>query len=250
MRKPVLMSLAFLALATGGCGDPSARDLTRDSITTPFVASADQGGETEKKLDLELCSAARGGFTLAFDNPYLPYPVGQVWLLEGEEDEEEIILQIAVLDETEEVAGVVTRVVEEREWVDGLPAEVSLNYFAQASDGTVCYFGEAVDIYDEGGKNVISHAGAWRADEPGHAPGIFMPAMPVSGMRFQQEVAPGIAEDEARVVGSGPVTVPAGTFVETIRMREFNPLDEEKDYKVFAMEVGIVIDGPLRLVSY
>jgi hypothetical protein len=242
--------LGFLIFSMGGCGDPAARELSQDSITMPFVASADQGGETEKKLDLELCSPAQGGFTLDIDNPYLPYPVGQVWVLEGEEDEEELTLQITVLDEMEEVAGVVTRVVEEREWVEGVLAEVSRNYFVETSDGTVCYFGEAVDIYDESGENVISHAGAWRADEPGNAPGIFMPAIPVSGMKFQLEVAPGIAEDEAKIVGSGPVTVPAGTFLEAIRMREFNPLDEEKDYKWYGRDVGILIDGPLELVSY
>jgi hypothetical protein len=35
--------------------------------------------------------------------------------------------------------------------------EVSLNYFAQNQDGTVCYFGEAVDMY-EGGE-IVSHGG-------------------------------------------------------------------------------------------
>ncbi|UCF20937.1 MAG: hypothetical protein JSU87_05940, partial [Gemmatimonadota bacterium] len=142
--------------------------------------------------------------------------------------------------ETELVAGVTTRVVEEREWVDGELIEVSRNYFAEASDGTVCYFGEEVD----------PPAGSWRADEPGNAPGIIMPADPRPGVRYQNEVAPGIAEDEARIVGIGQtVEVPAGTFSEAIRVRELNPLDAEKDYKVFAAYVGIIIDGPVELVG-
>lgn len=72
--------------------------------------------------------------------------------------------------------------------------ETSINYYAQTQDGTVCYFGEDVDIFlPDGG---VSHEGAWRADDPGNAPGIFMPADPQVGMTFQQEVAPGTAEDK------------------------------------------------------
>ena len=63
-------------------------------------------------------------------------------------------------------------------------------------------------------------------------------------------MAPGVAEDQAQVVGQGPVTVPAGSFAQTIRVREFNPLDGEKDYKVHAAGVGLIIDGILELVSY
>jgi hypothetical protein len=126
--------------------------------------------------------------------------------------------------------------------------EVSRNFFAQTQDGTVCYFGETVDIYEDG--EIVSHEGAWRADAAGNAPGILMPAAPSSGMSFQQEVAPGVAEDEAQIVGTGTVTVPAGTFTDTIRVREFNPLDQDKGYKIYARGVGLIVDGPLELVRY
>ena len=128
---------------------------------------------------------------------------------------------------------------EEREFVDNTLAEVTWNYHAQASDGTVCYFGEDVDVYENG---TITHAGAWCGVGP-NQPGIFVPANPQVGMEFQMEVAPGVAHDEGRIVGSGPVTVPFGRFTNTIRIREFNPLDAGKDYKVLAAGVGFVIDG-------
>jgi hypothetical protein len=83
----------------------------------------------------------------------------------------------------------------------------------------VCYFGETVDMYEDG--VVVSHEGSWRADEPGNAPGVFMPARPKPGMKFAQEVAPGVAEDRARIVARGfTITVPAGTFTTTIRVSE------------------------------
>jgi hypothetical protein len=126
--------------------------------------------------------------------------------------------------------------------------EVSLNYFAQTLDGTVCYFGEAVDIYEDG--EIVSHEGAWRADARGNAPGIFMPADPQPGMTFQQEVAPGVAMDQATVVHTGGrATLPDGTVVETITVRDFNPLDGSKGTKVYASGVGPIQDATLDLIE-
>ena len=69
-------------------------------------------------------------------------------------------LVITVLNETKEVNGILTRVVEEREWKNGKLIEVSRNFFA-ICDRTkdVFYFGEKVDMY-KGGK-VDNHKGAW-----------------------------------------------------------------------------------------
>ena len=60
---------------------------------------------------------------------------------------------------------------------------------------------------------------------------------------------PAVAEDEAKIVGVGPVTVPFGTFSNTIRIREFDPLTGDKDHKVHAAGVGIIVDGVLRLTE-
>jgi hypothetical protein len=214
--------------------------------TSPLEGSEDAAFKQE--LDLALCAPSQSGFSSSSTNPYFPIQVGKVWSYEGEEDGELEELTITVLDDTEIVAGVTTRVVEEREKIDGKLVEVSRNYFAQAADGTVCYFGEAVDIYQN--NQVISHEGAWRADQPGNGPGIIMPASPTPGLKFQMEDAPGIALDEGLVVGTGSVTVPAGTFTQTIRVREFNPLDGDKGYKWYAAGVGLIIDGPVKLIEY
>jgi hypothetical protein len=155
-----------------------------------------QSSETE--LDPALCAPDQR-FSLMIDNTYFPLPVGQQWVYLGQEQGQTIGLRITVLNETETLysgkSSVRTRVVEELEWedanADGVVdpdeqlIEVSRNYYAQTSDGTVCYFGEAVDIYENG--VVVSHEGAWRADEPNNAPGIFMPASPEVGMTYQQE---------------------------------------------------------------
>jgi hypothetical protein len=215
------------------------------------------------ELDPALCAPDQNTFSLTIDNSYFPLPVGQQWVYQGKDKGQTVGLRITVLDATETLysgrRSVTTRVVEELEWEDANAnalvdagetlVEVSNNYFAQTQDGTVCYFGEAVDIY-EGGV-VVSHEGAWRADERGNAPGIFMPADPQPGMTYQQELAPGVAEDRATIVRSGrTVTVPAGTFVDTIEVRDFNPLDGSRSTKVYARDVGLIRDVPLDLVSY
>lgn len=208
--------------------------------------------DSEKKLDIDLCAPTGANFPspLTSTNPYFPLIVDYQYSLEGEEDGEPVALLMTVLDETRTIDGVMTRVVEEREWEDDELVEVSWNYFAEAADGTVCYFGEDVDDIED--DDVVGHEGRWCAEDAPdvNKPGIFMPADPRPGMTFQQESAPGIAEDAAKIVGSGPVTVPYDTFTGTIRFREFNPFEGKGDYKVFGMDFGIVIDGPLVLVDF
>jgi hypothetical protein len=243
--------------------------LTMAALLTPSSAV---GAPTER-LPLSLCAPDQNAFTLAIDNPFNPLPVRQRWVYSGREQGQTIGLQITVLNKTESFYSgqVKTRVVEELEWEDAdgdgfvdrdeFVIERSLNYYAQTQDnpgtpenegGTVCYFGEDVDIFHEDG--TVTHEGAWRADAADdHAPGIFMPALHLLavGTGYQQEVAPGTAEDEAEIVRVGStVRVPAGTFSDTITVRDFNPLDGSRGTKVYARNVGLVVDGPLDLVRY
>jgi hypothetical protein len=211
-----------------------------------------EGGDTcpETNLDIAICDPATGGpFSLIIDNEFFPLVVGTQWVLEGVDDGELIRLEITVLDETEDVAGVTTRVMEESETADGILTEVSRNFFAQAPDGTVCYFGEDVNIYDDTGTIVVSHEGAWRAGVDGAIPGIFMPSNPQFGDIFGNEFAPGVAEDQAEVIDlNDPISVPAGDFDETLTTEECNPLaGAEKDIKVYVRTIGIAIDGILEL---
>jgi hypothetical protein len=232
--------------------------------TLMFMASPTAAQSATTELDLALCAPRQNTFSLNIDNTYSPFPVGQQWVYQGREQGRTIGLRITVLNQTEDFYSgsrtVTTRVVEELEWEDvnanGLVddgaeslIEISRNFFAQTQDGTLCYFGEDVDIY-EGGV-VVSNEGAWRADDRGNAPGIFMPSDPQPGMTYQQEVAPGVAEDQATVIRRGrTVTVPAGTFADTITVRDFNPLDGSRGTKIYAPHVGLIVDGPLDLIDY
>ncbi len=181
-----------------------------------------------------------------------------------------IRLEISVLQETEVVADVTTRILVEMKLVDDELIEVSRNFFAQVQwgqegAGTVCYFGENVDICPTGlepdGQGGFlcdgedpDHEGAWRAGVSGAVPGIFMPADPQVGDIFQQEVALEIAEDLAEVTVLGkPINVPAGPFDDTLELEECNPLEGgARDIKVFVgtPSIGTAIDGDAELISF
>jgi hypothetical protein len=159
-------------------------------------------------------------------------------------------LVITVLNETLDVGGVTTRVVEEREWKGADLVEVSRNYFAMdPKTGDVYYFGEDVDEYKKG--KVVSHEGSWRHGAAGATFGLMMPGKPVVGMKFYNEQAKGVAMDRAEVVSvTDTLTTPAGSFDRCVKTRETTPLEKfAREYKLYAPGVGLIKDGDMVLVS-
>ncbi|MDP8221752.1 MAG: hypothetical protein P9L99_00210 [Candidatus Lernaella stagnicola] len=241
MNRRLLFLFLVLALATSlwaiGCDDNDEDD--------------DEAGECpDPTLDISVCDPVNGAFSTTIDNPWLPLVVGDRFVLEGEDDGETIRVEIDVLDEVETVAGVETRVVRETEYEDGDLIEVSWNWFAQAADGTVCYFGEDVDIYED--DEVVSHDGAWRAGDNGAQAGILMPGDPQVGDAYYQEYWVGEAEDMGSITGfGGEISTPAGDFTDTMSVTDFNPLEDcESDDKVYVRGIGLVDDAGVKLISY
>jgi hypothetical protein len=220
---------------------------TRPPTSTP---SATQTPTTGGQLDIAICAPDAGPFSATIDHPFFPLPVGAKWILEGEDSEgTEVRVEITSLDETEVVADVTTRVIEERETEDGELVEVSRNFFVLNPDGTLCYYGEDVDDYEDG--VIVGHEGAWRAGVNGALPGILLPADPQVGQSFMQEVAIGVAEDEAEQVAAGEtVEVPLGTFTDTIRYLESSPLDTGTSTKIYARGVGLLVDNEIERVPF
>jgi hypothetical protein len=160
-------------------------------------------------------------------------------------------LAITVLDETRTVDGVETRVVEEREWKNDSLIEVSRNFFAICNaTQDVYYFGEDVDDYKDG--KVVNHAGAWLAGENAARAGLIMSGAPTVGMKYYQEIAPGVALDRAEIMNlTKTFEVPAGTFPNTLRTKEGSGLKPlEREYKTYAPGIGLIQDQNLHLVEY
>lgn len=226
----------------------------------------DEEGDVDEKDDEE-CSAADDGdegekpFTTSFmieNCTFSSTGRNQFFILEPNyrlvlvgEDGEEAELIITVLNETRVVDGTETRVVEERESVDGELVEVSRNFFAICEEtNSVFYFGEEVDDYENG--EIVGHEGEWLAGEDNATAGIMMPRTVLLGARYYQEVAPGVALDRAEILeNDGELETPAGTFENVLVIRETTPLEPDvEEFKYYAAGVGLIQDADLKLEEY
>jgi hypothetical protein len=159
-------------------------------------------------------------------------------------------LTVTVLNETKEIGGITTRVLEEREEIGGALAEISRNYYAiDPVTKDVFYFGEDVDFYKDG--QVINHNGSWIAYEGNNKPGLIMPGTPKIGMKYAQEVAPGVAMDRAQVLTvSDTLSTPAGKFENGLTTKETSALETVVEYKSYVPGIGFAADQNLKLISY
>jgi hypothetical protein len=210
------------------------------------------GGESRPALD-------PAQFSATVDHPLFPLSSLRSMAyagIEGDADSKErarVRLVSRVLAEPGEVSGVPVTVVDVREFEDGELVEHTLDYYAQDDEGNVRYMGERVDDIENG--KVVAHEGQWLAGEGDAEPGLFMPADPRVGHAFEQERAPGVAEDRSKVVETGlEVTVPAGRFDDCIKTEDFAPLDNNREFKFYCPVVGLVREqfevGRMDLVRY
>jgi hypothetical protein len=186
-------------------------------------------------------------------SPYFILDPGFQLVLEGNGTK----LEITVLNETKTVEGIITRVVEEREWKNGRLYEVSKNYFAMCEPTKdVFYFGEDVDFYEN--SKVVKHDGSWLAGTNGNKAGLIMPGTPKPRMKYYQEIAPGVAMDRAEIVSVDETCkTPAGTFSGCVRVKESSSVDFwsallfwQGEYKMHAPGIGLVQDEDLVLTKY
>jgi hypothetical protein len=159
-------------------------------------------------------------------------------------------LTITVLDETKEINGITTRVVEEREEKNGELYEISRNFYAiDQETGDVFYFGEDVDFYENG--EIVGHKGEWLAYTNGNKPGLIMPGDPQVGLKYYQELAPGVAMDRAEVISvSDTFETPEGKFENCLTTRESSKIEPAIEQKTYAPGIGLIQDQSMVLVSH
>jgi len=218
------------------------------------VVAALSVGALSRASDGEFASkfvVATNEWTSTGGNSYFKLVPGYALVLEGKNEGKIVALTVTVLNETLMVDGVETRVVEERETANGQLVEVSRNYFASSKKtGDVYYFGEDVDTYDGG--QLTGHGSSWRSGANGAKFGLMVPAEPRVGDRYYQELAARAAQDRAEVVSlTETVQTAVGAFANCLKTIETTPLEPlNKEFKVYAPDVGLVQDGNLLLTRY
>ena len=234
-RTVPLTSVLAVSLVLGACGD----DHSETSSSEEAPIDVGDPAEYDPRVD-------PADFVAGIDNPYLPFTPESRWVYESETDEGLERIEVEVTDEDRTVLGVDVTVVRDTVRLDGRVIEDTWDWYAQDREGSVWYFGEETEEYDEDGS--VSTAGSWEAGVDGARPGIIMPADPQVGQAYRQEFFEGEAEDVAEVVRTGDVAeVPAGRFDGLVVILEWNPFEpdvlEEKSY---AAGVGPVLERKVR----
>jgi hypothetical protein len=121
-------------------------------------------------------------------------------------------------------------------YLDGRMHEVALDWYAQADDGAVWYFGEDVFNFHDG--KVADTHGTWLAGKNGPA-GMIMPANPEVGTVYRPENIPGSVFEEVTVKETGlTVAGPRGPVAGAIVGQENHRIESNYEDKTFAPGYG------------
>ncbi len=227
MSRSLCTSLTIVAvLLIVGAGRPAADDDRKSELRTSFSVDKSDLGPSGK-------------------NPYIVLQPGYRLRYKGSDS----TLTSTVLDDTKKIDGVETRIIEEREVADGQLVERIRNYIAvNKKTGDLYFFGQDVTSYEDG--EVSGHDGSWQAGVEDAKFGLLMPGEPKVGDRFQQEDAPGIAEDRCEIVAIGDdVSTPAGDFGKCLRTNDTTALAPGASKRVYAPGVGLVLDDEFALAK-
>lgn len=177
-------------------------------------------------------------FVSIIDNKYFPLEPGTTYISEGSDG---AIGTFTVTRQTKVIDGVTCIVVSDIATLDGQLEEKTFDYFAQDKAGNVWYFGEDTQQYENGVP--VGTAGTWHAGVDGAEPGIVMEAHPQVGDKYNQENAPGVAEDQAQVVSlTETVSVPYATSGHALETNDFTPLSPSQlEHKYYVPGVGFVM---------
>jgi len=176
------------ALLVTGCGNgrpsPGARQPTPTLVTAPDSARVDL---------VEPTFADPTSIT----NPRFPISQLTQVVQVGAEGDVALRHEITLLPQTRMIEWngqqVETVVSQFMAYGDGRILEVATDFFAQADDGSVWYFGEDVANYADG--VLDNHDGTWLAGKDG-PPGMIMPADPQVGDVWRPENIPGFVFEE------------------------------------------------------
>jgi len=269
MRYVATLALAASLAVVGACGAVATAGEDKNPGTSPKAASStastaaaarstSQGGLPQGSESVKLDPA---DFSINIDNPYWPMSPGSKWVY-SETDTEGTNQKavVEVTDKTKMIAnGIEARVIRDTVTENGVPVEITYDWYAQDKAGNIWYLGEYVTNYKNG--KVVDHGGSFEAGVDGAQPGIAMPANPEPGLSYRQEYYKGVAEDKAAVitVGEEHVQVPFGYFNKDVVMtRDLVPTEPKvQELKFYAPEVGPLLSvhtdgagGRAELVSY
>lgn len=235
-------ALAATALITTACSESTPSDATGSATPSPAKPSDASGQASGLPQSTEAVQLDPADFTTNIDNPYWPMAPGNTWVYRETDTTGSVEkVTVTVTDKVKKIAnGVTARVVRDVATEDGVPVEITDDWYAQDSAGNIWYLGEAVQNFEGG--NLVDREGSFEAGVDGAQAGVVMPVHPAPGMNYRQEYYAGKAEDRAGVitVGSEQVEVPFGHYRDRILMTRDLSATEPKvqELKFYAPGIG------------
>jgi hypothetical protein len=244
MRK-LIVSVAALAAGlavVGACGAEPSAQKDRGSETASSAASS-CGTESgtgcapeDKRVDL-----ARPSFSdpTSITNPLFPVSRQESVLMVGRVDGKAFRTEVTLLPDTRIIEWqgqqIETLVSQYTAYLDGRLHEVAYDFYAQADDGSVWYFGEDVFNFKDGA--IADTHGTWIAGKDGPA-AMIMPSDPKVGDVYRPENIPGFVFEEVTVKSTGKTLdgplgpIDGGLVIEELHM------DGTTEDKTFAPGYG------------
>ena len=210
LRRLVLgVTVAFVAAActsdsnaassSGSSGSTSGMPTGTGGTTIrqPIVPASIPVAPESERVDLEMPTFSD---PTNITNPLFPVSSQDSVLMLGHVDGKPFRTEVTLLPETQiiewEGRRVETLVSQYNAFLDGRIQEVAYDYYAQADDGSVWYFGE--DVFDFIDGAIVVTEGTWRAGRDGPA-AMIMPGDPQVGDVYRTENAPGFVFEEVTV---------------------------------------------------
>jgi hypothetical protein len=252
--------VAALGIAACG-GDDNGGGSAESASAQGIEATASTSSSSELPQGSEPVKLDPAEFTTEIDNPHWPMSPGSRWVYRETDTTgtvERIVVEVT--NKTKTIAnGIEARVVRDTVTENGVPVEVTDDWYAQDAEGNIWYLGEATQEYVNGKPGPTT--GSFEAGVDGAQAGIAIPANPEPGMSYRQEYYEGEAEDEGAVVtvGEEQVQVPFGFFDTGVLMtRDLVPTEPKvQELKFYAPDVGPVLSvhtdgagGRAELVSF
>jgi hypothetical protein len=195
----VSASASASASASGESGSvsASASGEVSKTISQPVVLSRIPVAPESERVDLTMPTFSD---PTNVTNPLFPVSLQESVLMLGRVDGKPFRTEVTLLPETRiiewEGQWVETLVSQYNAYLDGRIEEVAYDYYAQADDGSVWYFGE--DVFDFRDGAVVVTEGTWLAGRDGPA-AMIMPGDPQIGDVYRTENAPGFVFEEVTV---------------------------------------------------
>jgi hypothetical protein len=231
------------ASTSGSSGSGSAQGTPTGSsgatvitIPQPVVPARIPVAPESERVDLEMPTFSD---PTNITNPLFPVSSQDSVLMLGHVDGKPFRTEVTLLPETQiiewEGQRVETLVSQYNAFLDGRIQEVAYDYYAQADDGSVWYFGE--DVFDFIDGAIVVTEGTWRAGMDGPA-AMIMPGDPQVGDVYRTENAPGFVFEEVTVRAvDQTLKGPTGPIQGGLLAEELHS-DGKTEQKVFAPGYG------------